>query len=82
MLLRELLFLADAFTTEEKEDVKGDADVLDGRAAGSDGEPKSVDKGVRPRWAPGVGAGRPQAECCGLRGRTPEGLFVPDAVEF
>ena len=55
-------------------------DELRVRAAAS--ELRSVDKGVRPRPAPGAEPGRPQADCCDLSGRMPELLLVPEATEL
>lgn len=70
---------------EEKVDVKGEEEavVAGGRFEDScEAEPRSVDKGVRPRRAAVPGGGSPQADCCDLNCRTPELLVEPEAIEF
>ena len=72
-------------STEEKVDVKGEVEALleGGRfEVSSEEEPRSVDKGVRPRRADVLGGGRPQADCCDFSCRTPEVLGEADAMEF
>lgn len=70
---------------EEKVEVKGDEEELlaVGRFEDSSvGEPRSVDRGVRPRRAAVPGGGSPQADCCDLNCRTPELLVEAEAIEF
>lgn len=82
---RLLVLRVEEVKTEEKEDVKGEVEAVLARGRFDDSselEPRSVDKGVRPRRAEVPGGGRPQADCCDLSCRTPELLVEPEAMEF
>ena len=80
-----MLLRLEELRMEEKVDVKGDEEAVLGPGwleVSSEDEPRSVDKGVRPRRAEVPGGGRPQADCCDFSCRTPEVLVDPEAMEF
>lgn len=68
---------------EEKVEVNGEGEevVLERPNASIDGEPRLVDRGVRPRRALVPGAGKPQADCCPLTDCAPELLSEVEAME-
>lgn len=68
-------FRFEEFTTDEKVEVKGDAAMLlpaGGPECSAVDEPRSVDKGARPRRVPEMAGGKPQTDCCTLPARAPE----------
>lgn len=75
-------------STEEKVEVKGDAEVVlleePGRRAdgSSEGGPTFVDNGVSPRRVPAVEAGSPQADCRGLADPALDEFATAEATGF